>query len=71
MPEHELLQDFQGAGAVFAGGVDVAADVEAVPAELRHLPPGLLLHGGPRPGHARHRRQAERDGAAEPARSPG
>ena len=116
MPEHELLQDFEGAGAAFPGGVDVAADVEAVlgdvvagqvpadlllcfqgadsalrdvagrpygraggeaghvgfpvPAELRHLPPGLLLHGGPRPGHARHRRQAERD-AAELARLAG
>ena len=42
-----------------------------VPAELRHLPPGLLLHGGPRPGHARHRRRAERDGAAELARLAG
>jgi hypothetical protein len=42
-----------------------------VPAELRHLPPGLLLHGGPRPGHVRHRRQAERDGAAELARLAG
>lgn len=117
MPEHELLQDFPGAGAVFPGGVDVAADVGAVlgdvvagqapadlllcfrgraprsemllvghmgvsgakratsaspvPAELRHLPSGLLLHGGPRPGHARHRRQAERDGAAELARLAG
>jgi hypothetical protein len=30
MPEHELLQDFEGAGAVFPGGVDVAGDVEAV-----------------------------------------
>jgi hypothetical protein len=28
--EHELFQDFEGAEAVFPGGVDVAADVEAV-----------------------------------------
>lgn len=42
-----------------------------VPAGLRHLPPGLLLHGGPWPGHARHRRQAGRDGAAELARRAG
>jgi hypothetical protein len=34
MPEHELLQDFEGAGAVFPGGVDVAADVEAVPGDV-------------------------------------
>ena len=27
---HELVQDFVGAEAVLAGGVDVAADVEAV-----------------------------------------
>lgn len=114
MPEHELLEDFEGAGAVFPGGVDVAADVEVVlgdvvagqapadlvlcfqgadsalrdvagrpygrvggearhvgfpvPAGLRHIPAGLLLHGGPRPGRARHRRRAGRDGAAEIAR---
>jgi hypothetical protein len=30
MPGHELLQGFEGAGAVFPGGVGVAADVEAV-----------------------------------------
>ena len=30
MSEHELLQDLEGAEAVFPGGVDVAADVEAV-----------------------------------------
>ena len=34
MPEHELLQDFEGAGAVFPGGVDVAAAVEAVPGDV-------------------------------------
>src|ERR1035441_9826762 len=28
--EHELVQDFHGAESVLAGGVDVAADVEAV-----------------------------------------
>jgi hypothetical protein len=28
--EHELFQDFEGAEAVFPGGVDVAADVEAI-----------------------------------------
>ena len=30
MSEHELFQDFEGTEAVFPGGVDVAADVEAV-----------------------------------------
>src|ERR1035441_299762 len=28
--EHELVQDFHGTASVLAGGVDVAADVEAV-----------------------------------------
>ncbi|HTX28377.1 MAG TPA: hypothetical protein VME19_15315 [Streptosporangiaceae bacterium] len=119
MPEHELLQGFDGAGAVFPGGVDVAGDVAVLgdvvagqaPADLlvcfrgrtpcsgmllvghvgvlavsgakrgrsasrfraepRHPPPGLVHHGVPRPGRARHRRQAGRDGAAELARLAG
>jgi hypothetical protein len=29
MPEHELLQDFEDAGAVFPGGAGVAADAGA------------------------------------------
>jgi len=28
--EHELVEDFVGAEAVLAGGIDIAADVEAV-----------------------------------------
>jgi len=32
--EHELFQDFEGAEAVFPGGVDVAADVKAVPGNV-------------------------------------
>jgi hypothetical protein len=45
MPEHELLQDFEGAGAVFPGGVDIAADVEAVLGDVvaGQAPADLLL----------------------------
>jgi hypothetical protein len=45
IPEHELLQDFEGAGAVFPGGVDVAADVEAVLGDVvaGQAPADLLL----------------------------
>lgn len=34
MPEHELFQDVEGAEAVFPGGADVAADVEAGPGDV-------------------------------------
>jgi len=116
MPEHELLQDFEGA-RVFPGGVDVAADVGAVlgevvagqvPADLllcfqgadsalrdvagrpygraggeagaRRLPRFRQNSGVSLPGFCftvvlgsgtRHRRQADRDGAAELARLAG
>lgn len=45
MPEHELLQGFEGAGAVFPGGVDVAADVGAVLGDVvaGQAPADLLL----------------------------
>jgi hypothetical protein len=45
MPEHELLQDFEGVGAVFPGGVDVAGDVEAVLGDVvaGQAPADLLL----------------------------
>ena len=44
--EHELVQDFVGTEAVLAGGVDVAADVEAVLGDVvAGQAPGDLLLG--------------------------
>ena len=45
MPEHELLQDLEGTGAVFRGGVDVAGDVGAVLGDVvaGQAPADLLL----------------------------
>jgi hypothetical protein len=54
-------------------GIDQFLDVKTYRRTRQETcdPPGLLLHGGPRPGHARYRRQAGRDGAAELARLAG